>query len=135
MLPFLQKQLHYVNVVSLSASIANNASGMSGFCPLCISIFPAHFFNFWPNWVPSYSRSAAFCGNSEFSAARFTCEQTKADVTSLSLRIHPRHTPITQVCRFSNHSLYSTLAFLYTKSKKSIINQHSWAVFRTTVLS
>lgn len=63
---------------------------MSGFCSLCISIFPARFFNRRPDCVPSYSRLAAFCGNSEFPDAGFTCGWTGADVTSLSWKNSPQ---------------------------------------------
>lgn len=89
-LPVLQRQLRYVSRF-LNASIVNNVSGMSGFCSLCISIFPAHFFNCRPNCVPRYSGLAAFCGNAKFTdAAGFTCVRTGADVTSLNLKNSPR---------------------------------------------
>lgn len=89
-LPVLQRQLRHVSRF-LNASIVNNVSGMSRFCSLCISIFPAHFFNRRPNCVPRYSGLAAFCGNSEFTdAAGFTCARTGADVTSLSLKNSPQ---------------------------------------------
>lgn len=88
--PALQRQLHYFKVVFLNVSIVNNVSGMSGFCSLCISIFPAHFFNHRPNCILGYSRHAVFCGNSEFTDSGFTCEWTRADVTSLSLKNSPQ---------------------------------------------